>query len=218
MKLRLMAMTLTAVTFMSVTGLAQAAFIPSDNEPNTGEFKFFINGANKDVSDFSGLVGSNNSGPTVNVHTIGNVDTGNGYANIKPIKDGSLTDLIFTPENDKLFSDFFFRGQLLDDGDITLKVTDAQGDPTQIFTFANIKANADFGALGFLLDMAFPNDKRTIKTVELLSEGFKEVKQIDFSYAVAPVPLPGSFVLFGVGLIALGAVAASKQRRAGSLC
>src|ERR1700694_5344535 len=76
------------------------------------ESKFFIIDANKDVSSFAGHVGSNNSGPIVNVQTIGNVDTGNGYANIKPIKDGTLTSLLFTPADATLFDGMFFRGQI----------------------------------------------------------------------------------------------------------
>src|SRR5437762_13716922 len=91
---------------------ASATFIV-DLDP--GGQKLFIDVANKNVSDFEGFVGANNSSaPHVDIHTTGPVDTGSGFANIKPIKDGSLTELIFTPENPNLFADFSFRGQLND--------------------------------------------------------------------------------------------------------
>jgi hypothetical protein len=44
----------------ALTFSASATFI---KDPDPGGDKMFINGANKDVSDFGGTVGSNNSGP-----------------------------------------------------------------------------------------------------------------------------------------------------------
>ncbi len=70
----------------------------------------------KDVSTFTGTVGGH-AGTDVTVDTIGNIDTGAGFSTIKPIKGGVLTDLIFTPADDTLFSDFSFRGQLAPIGD-----------------------------------------------------------------------------------------------------
>src|SRR6476659_7399542 len=70
--------------------------------------KFFIDTANKDVPTFGGTV----QGNAITVDTTGNVDTGSGFATITPVKGGTLTDLIFTPADDTLFSDFSFRGQL----------------------------------------------------------------------------------------------------------
>ena len=48
----------------------------------------------------------------MNVSTIGNVDTGSGFATIKPVMSGILTQLTFTPVYPNMFSDFSFRGQL----------------------------------------------------------------------------------------------------------
>src|SRR6266550_9244619 len=94
----------------ALTLSASATFI-KDEDP--GGTKMFIDFANKDVSDFEGFVGGNHpTFPHVDIHTTGNVDTGSGYANIKPVKDGLLTQLVFTPEDPNLFSDFNFRGQL----------------------------------------------------------------------------------------------------------
>jgi len=208
MKLRIVAIAAMAA-FIGLASQAQAAFISTTTEPSSGELKFFIDLNNKNVSDFQGIVGSNTTGPIVDVHTVGNVDTGSGYANIKPTsKDTTLTDLKFTPQNDKLFSDFFFRGQLLADGDITLKVTNAL-DVIQTFTFTGIKKSQDFGSLGIVL--ANLADTDTIKMVELISAGFKEVKQIDWSLArVSEVPLPASLPMFGAGLLVLGFLARRK--------
>ena len=78
--------------------LSASATFMVDPDPS-GE-KLFIDVANKSVSDFEGFVGANHpSAPHVDIHTTGNVNTGSGFATIKPIKDGSLTQLIFTPEN-----------------------------------------------------------------------------------------------------------------------
>src|SRR5207248_7388524 len=128
---------------------ANATFII---DPNPGGEKLFIDVANKDVSDFQGFVGANNSSaPHVGIHTTGNVDTGSGFANIKPIKGGSLTELIFTPENPNLFADFSFRGQLLTDAGATVNVsvTDNLGN-TQTFAFTGLGANADFARQGII--------------------------------------------------------------------
>lgn len=218
MKMKYCSLMIAIVGFglLSAASSAEAAFVSTTSEPS-GELKFFVDVHNSGVTSLSGTVGANNSGPIVNVATTGAVTTGAGYANFKPVHDTTLTDLIFTPLNDKLFSDFFFRGQLLKDGDITLKVNDAQGDPTQIFTFANIKKNADFGTLGIVLDLAFPADIRTIQSIELISAGFKEVKQIDFSLSpVAAVPLPASLPMFGAALLALGGFTMMTKRKKAS--
>ena len=166
-------------------------------DTNPGGEKLFIDVANKDVSDFQGFVGANNPGaPHVDIHTTGNVDTGSGFANIKPVKKGSLTVLTFTPENPDLFADFSFRGQLLTDAGATVNVsvTDNLGN-TQTFAFTGLGANADFARQGII-----SLDGETIQSVTLMSD-FKEVKQIEFSLAGAQVPDSGSTVmLLGVAL------------------
>jgi hypothetical protein len=111
----------TLISTSALSSAAQAHFIIDQNPDGA---QFFIDGANKDVSSFSGHVGNNNVGPIVNVSTTQNVDTGSGFANITPVKDTTLSDLIFTPANPNLFGDFSFRGQLLAAGNITLIVQD----------------------------------------------------------------------------------------------
>jgi hypothetical protein len=179
---------------------ASATFIV---DPDPGGAKLFIDVANKNVSDFEGFVGANNSSaPHVDIHTTGNVDTGSGFATIKPIKDGSLTELIFTPEDPNLFADFSFRGQLLADagGMVTVTVQDNQGNSPQTFTFTGLGSNADFARQGII-----SLDGETIQSVTLTSD-FKEVKQIEFSFSQR-VPESGTTaILLGCGLAAIGLV------------
>jgi hypothetical protein len=192
--------------FLSVASLtgaltlsASATFIV-DTDP--GGEKLFIDVANKDVSDFQGFVGANNSSaPHVGIHTTGNVNTGSGFANIKPIKDGSLTELIFTPEDPNLFADFSFRGQLnrAAEGTVTVTVQDNQGNAAQTFTFTGLGANSDFARQGII-----SLDGETIQSITLSSD-FKEVKQIEFSFAgnhVVPDSGPTAMLL-GAGLAAI---------------
>ena len=167
-----------------------------DTDP--GGIKLFIDKANKNVSDFEGFVGANNSSaPHVDIHTTGNVNTGSGFATIKPVKNGSLTVLTFTPENPDLFSDFSFRGQLLADADgiVNLSVTDNLG-VTQTFTFNGLGSNADFARQGII-----SLDGETIQSVTLMSD-FKEVKQIEFSGAGVRVPDSGSTAMLLGGALA----------------
>ncbi len=186
----------------ALTLSASASFIV---DANPGGEKLFIDVANKNVSDFQGFVGANNSSaPHVDIHTTGNVNTGSGFATIKPVKNGSLTELVFTPENPSLFADFSFRGQLLGDanGTVTVSVQDNQGNAPQTFTITGLGANADFGRQGII-----SLDGETIQSVTLRSD-FKEVKQIEFSFGHGVgVPDSGATaMLLGSALAGLGVV------------
>ena len=193
---------LSIAAFTCALTLSASATFVFDTDP--GGAKLFIDVANKNVSDFQGFVGANNPGaPHVDIHTTGNVDTGSGFANIKPVKKGSLTVLTFTPENPDLFADFSFRGQLLTDAGATVNVsvTDNLGN-TQTFAFTGLGANADFARQGII-----SLDGETIQSVTLMSD-FKEVKQIEFSFAPGQrVPDSGTTaMLLGCGLTAIGLV------------
>ena len=184
----------------SLTLSANATFII---DPNPSGAKLFIDVANKDVSDFQGFVGANNSSaPHVGIHTTGNVDTGSGFANIKPTKNGSLTELVFTPADPNLFADFSFRGQLnaAAGGTVTVTVQDNQGNSPQTFTFSGLGKNKDFARQGII-----SLDGETIQSVTLTSD-FKEVKQIEFSFAPGQhVPDSGATaMLLGSGLACIG--------------
>jgi len=183
-----------------VLGATAPAYADFMIDPNpTGE-KLFIDNANKNVDSFVGIVGSNVSGPLVDVTTVGNVDTGSGFSNITPVKGGTLTSLTFTPKDGSLFNDFGFRGQLLAAGTVTVTVLDNQGGAPQSFDFNVVKANQDFGTLGIT---AIPGTGETIKSVTVSAlGGFKEEKQ----NILSAVPEPGTYAMLGLGVGLLGIV------------
>lgn len=203
----------------------RADFVPEMNvsEPPQSQ-KFYIdkNSLHNSGTQFNGYVGAQGSpAPLVAVTASGPVTLGNGYATIKP-NGGTLTSLIFTPEDPNGFGDFTFRGQLTTTGNeatgsVMVKVQDNQGHAAETFTFSGLKFNADFGRLGI---EGFPSPE-TILYVEIMTSGdesFKEVKQISFSPAGTPGPAPGvpepaSAVLLGLGLALTGAYRARTGRK-----
>jgi hypothetical protein len=188
---------LLALSGIALVGATVPAYADFMIDPNpTGE-KLFIDKANKDVNSFSGIVGSNVSGPIVDVATIGNVDTGSGFSNIKPVDGGLLTSLTFTPRDKTLFSDFGFRGQLLDsaNGTVNVSVVDNNNN-TETFTFTGLGSNKDFATVGI---KAIAGTNETIQSVTLTS-AFKEEKQNIFSV----VPEPKTYAMLGFGVILLG--------------
>ena len=85
---------IAAAAFLPLAGSVRAEFMV---DPNPDGDKFYNGDAYKNVSSFTGTVGGQHSGPEVTVDTVGNVDTGAGFSTIKPVKDGTLTRLTFTP-------------------------------------------------------------------------------------------------------------------------
>jgi hypothetical protein len=182
----------------ALTLSARATFI---KDPDPGGVKIFFDVANKNVTDFDGFVGANNtSAPHVHIHTTGAVDTGSGFSNIKPVSGGSLTELIFTPDNPNLFSDFSFRGQLEDGagGTVTLTVQDNQGNPPQTFTFTGLGGPNDFARQGII-----SLDGETIQSVTITSN-FKEFKQVEISFGQGVPDGGATLMLLGAALGSLG--------------
>jgi hypothetical protein len=194
---------------LGASSVAHATFVI---DTSCGEAKcaggtdFFNDSANKDVSTFTGTVGGH-AGTGVTVTTIGNIDSGAGFATITPISGGTLTSLTFTPTNDALFTDFSFRGQLAPVGDtgvINVAWTDSLGT-TGTLQFTGIPGpDTDFGRLGIV-----SNDGETLKSVVVTTaagESFDEFKQVQFSAASIPpsVPEPSTWAMMLVGFAGLG--------------
>jgi hypothetical protein len=175
-----------------------------------GEQKLFIDGENKNVDLFSGEVGAQKSGFFVVVNTIGKVDTGNGFSNIVPVKDGSLTSATFTPADPEHFGDFSLRGQLVKAGTFVFTVQDDQGNLPQTFTFDSGKDD-DFSRIGVV---SF--DGESIKSVNVTGD-FKELKQIEFSGIAGAVPEPATWALMLLGFGAMGFAGYRRSRRGLSL-
>jgi hypothetical protein len=177
---------------------ARADFVAQTNAPSPLQSARFFLTANQDVSSFSGTVGGTQAGlPVVHVTTIGNVNTGAGFAGIKPVSGGTLTSLTFTPANPNGFDYFCFLGQVLQSGTVTVTVQDNQGHPPQHFDFPITKGSVDFGRIGIL---AKEGSGETIKSVTISDpQGFKEIAQVAFTPALAAVPEPAGLTLLGLG-------------------
>ncbi|MHB8529790.1 MAG: PEPxxWA-CTERM sorting domain-containing protein [Caulobacteraceae bacterium] len=199
----------TAFALASV-GSAQAAIL-FKVDPNPGGTKLFLDKA-KDASISYGEVVAPDD---VAISVFGNAKFANGFANIKPVKDGSLTTITFTPVNSTEFTDFSFRGQdVMANQTIDVIVTDQHGVATTL-TFTIAKANADFGGPnGLGIIAAKPGE--FIKSVELLnSGGFEEGKQYRFSTAlVSAIPEPATWAMMLVGFLGLGGLMRDARRRA----
>ena len=155
---------------LGASSAAHATFII---DTSCGESKcaggtdFFNDSANHDVSTFTGTVGGH-TGTAITVTTTGNIDSGAGFSTIKPTSGATLTDLIFTPADDTLFTDFSFRGQLnpVDDtGIINVRWTDSLGTSGTLQFTGVPGPDRDFDRLGIV------STDETLKSVEVFTTG-----------------------------------------------
>ena len=202
---------------LGASSAAHATFII---DTSCGELKcaggtdFFNDSANHDVSTFTGTVGGH-TGTAITVTTTGNIDSGAGFSTIKPTSGATLTDLIFTPANDTLFTDFSFRGQLnpVDDtGIINVRWTDSLGTSGTLQFTGVPGPDRDFDRLGIV------STDETLKSVEVFTTGgesFDEFKQVQFSAAGIPPSIPelSTWVMMLAGFAGLGFLGYRAPRR-----
>jgi hypothetical protein len=209
------AMALAVIWLGLSPGTGQAGFVLFTPNPNSkDEFKLFNDEAHKNVTSFTATVG-NKTPDLVDVTTVGAVDTGAGFANIKPADNSIvLKSVTFTPRDPNKFNDFATNFQL--DGPkgssqetFTLTVVDNFG---ATFSFTQtVKADKN----NFPFDLAVIADTagEFIKSVTLAAaDGIKESKQTEFSLG-ASVPEPTTMVLSLTGLAGLGLTWWRKGRK-----
>ena len=82
--------------------------------PDADDVKMFLDDG-KNTDTFFGSTTGNGSHftDTIKINTMGFVDVSNGFATIKPIKDGTLTGVTYIPQAPNIFDGFFTRGQLV---------------------------------------------------------------------------------------------------------
>lgn len=196
-------------------GSAQATFMPEGPlDGNPGAKLFLV--ASTGSPSFSGDVGTQSSGLIINGLADVDVDVANGFSTIKPSTAPTIGSITLTPVDPLLWGDLTFRGLTTGGSTVTVTVNTAQGE-TFSFDFT-VPHNGDFKRIG-----AESVDGESILNFTLSDpDGFKQVKQITLSPCVPstvtgchgmviPTPEPASLVLFGSGLVALGA---ARRRRA----
>jgi hypothetical protein len=166
----------------------------------------------KNVNAFDINIGANHATELANVTAgVGSsvlVDVANGFATIKP-DTGTLAQLTFAPAatNVSSYGDFFFEGQLIAPGTVTVTITDIFNN---VFTgtSASIAANTDFAGFG-----GWSADGDVIKSILVTTSstgGFKEVKHIEFSVASA-VPEPSTWAMMILGFAGVGFMAYRRK-------
>jgi hypothetical protein len=105
------------------------------------------------------------------------------------------------------YGDFFFDGQLMSAGTVTVSITDIFNN---VFsgTSGSIAANTDFASFG-----GWSIDGDIIKSILVTTSstgGFKEVKHIEFSVASA-VPEPSTWAMMILGFVGVGFLAYRRR-------
>lgn len=200
-----------AIAAVSLLGASAAHAVTFAIDPNPGGTQLYLNSAKSASSSFGTVLSTND----VAISVTGNGDFANGFSSIKPIKDGTLTELVFTPVDPNAFDAFSFRGQDLVAGQvIDVIVQDNQGNAPVTLQFTEGGANQNFSRDGVIAALT----GETIKSVEIVnSGGFKEAKQFEFlSVGSNPtgVPEPATWAVMLIGFGAIGAKMRHSRRQA----
>jgi hypothetical protein len=198
----LLAAAFISTAVFSFNSAARADFVI---DLNPGGSSLNLATINDPLTSTTGTVGTT----TITITTLGtpNVETftsASGNATIKPVD--QLTDIfVIVDPLVTTLTQFSFRGQLLAAGDITVKVTDNFGD---VFTFSAPKSQ-DFGPFGVI---ALANSGEYLTKVELISDGFKSLKQFEFGTGLAPaVPEASTWAMMLLGFAGVGFLAYRRR-------
>ena len=168
-----------------------------------------------------------NVGDNIAVTLSAAADVADGYANIKPVKNGALlTSITFTfTDPNNAVTGFLFRGQLNEHADpIVVTVTD-QNDVQQVFdyTISSKSDPSDIGDIGF--SQAISGER--VKIVSLFTAGgWFEGKQYEVTACTADscpnggfgggggggVPEPAAWAMMLLGVAGVGGL--TRRRRA----
>jgi PEP-CTERM motif len=175
------------------------------------------------VTTFFNSIGANTSVHDVETDTNVPVDTSNGFGEVTPSKgSGPWTTTTFSPVTGSLFAwdGLFVRGQIEGskyNGDLFATVLQVNGVTTS-FEWTGIKANADFGTLGFDEPVLSLGVAISSATFSLAGTGgdFKSMKQFEVSSCLASadctggggeppaVPEPSTWAMLMLGFVGLG--------------
>lgn len=193
-----------SIAVLGFASSAQAAML-FEVDPNPGGTALKIVDGKDLASSFGTVIMTDD----VAISVSGNADFSNGDSTIKPVKNGLLTSLTFTPTNPNEFDSFSFRGQDLVAGQvIDVIIQDNQGNAPQTITFTEANADQDFPRQGIIAAIS----GETIKSIELVdSGGFKMAKEFEFDVAAAAIPEPGTWLLMIAGFGLLGASLRRKE-------
>jgi len=232
---RLLAWIVAAVTLVWL-GIAPATSradfiitLPMKGGPDPNELMLYNSDAGTGVSSFTASGGQQSGGAPVLITAGTNqlMDTGAGFAAIKPAGSGLLTSVTFTPQSymgvagNKLYSDFGTNGQLVGDGKapetftLTVVALESNGK-TNTFIFTETIAADSNGAYPFDFEVTSNTDGETIQSVTFAAvNGIKESKQTEFSLApgVVLAPEPASMTLVLSGLACFGLASLRTLRR-----
>jgi hypothetical protein len=200
-----LAAALISTVALSFNSAANATIVQSYSSSwQTSSTAWNVDVNNDGVTSFNAHVGSE----LIQVTTFGAVDTGSGNATVTPDSGTTFTSITFNP-TDNVFTSFSFQGQLDILGSIFVEVADNMGN---VFTFAGVPANANFGPFGAVTDGS--QYINSVRVYTDLPENFKSIKNIDFgNYTVSAVPETSTWAMMILGFAGVGFLAYRRKNQ-----
>ena len=217
-----MRLLLATFALIALTGTASAVPVVTTITPDpTGhiavvaghpftEVPLFLETANG-VTTFQANYAVNNTGlPIFTFDTIGRVDTSNGFATVKPIKDASFTQLTVYAPNTYAFKDFNFS--ILDAPDFTVR--SSNGGVLHV----DNPHGGNFDWTAFTLNATA---NLTWISITADEDSFKQMKQFQISGLtkdgvvidpnIGGVPEPSTWAMMILGFLGIGGLAMKRK-------